>query len=66
MAVKDAPSRETFFSLLLDNPSSSEDLTLLHSELLKQIETYVSALGVVVKILQDFYTTHELDSPQQI
>lgn len=66
MAVKDAPSRSTFLCLILDDDTSEEELESKEPSLMKQLESYVTALNVIVKIIHDFYVKHDLNSEQQI
>ncbi|KAL4217070.1 Pleckstrin y domain-containing A member 8 [Mactra antiquata] len=65
VAVKALPYHHTFLSLM--NPSEVDvDNQTFYSSLMLDIETFCSATGVVVKILNDFFMAHNLNIQEQI
>ena len=65
MAVKSLPSARDFLQVLSVDPAHVVSPDFLPS-VTRDLETYVTALDVVVQILHDFYVAHGLDSKEQV
>ncbi|KAK3577185.1 hypothetical protein CHS0354_037525 [Potamilus streckersoni] len=67
VAVKALPYRSTFLSLLKDqNGKEIEDEELFLQSLLSDMDAYVTAMDVLIKILSDFYKKQGLDTDEKI
>ncbi|KAK3082911.1 hypothetical protein FSP39_008873 [Pinctada imbricata] len=65
VAVKALPYRNVFLSMLGVEGDESEGSDFMQC-LMSDMENYITALDVVIKILNDFYRLHSLESNDQI
>lgn len=65
MAVKALPSREVFISLLAVPGGENKGVDFLHS-LMSDMENYITALGEILRILNDFYKVHTPDNEEPV
>lgn len=65
VAVKALPSREVFISLLAVPGGENKGVDFLHS-LMSDMENYITALGEILRILNDFYKVHTLDNEEPV
>ena len=65
VAVKALPSRDVFISLLAVPGEKSEGTDFLHS-LMSDMENYVTALGEILRILDDFYRVNTLENEEPV
>ncbi|OPL20867.1 pleckstrin 8-like domain-containing family a member, partial [Mytilus galloprovincialis] len=61
VAAKALPYRDVFISNL-SVPGEEDTGTLYRQSLMSDIEQYITAMDVVIKILNDFYKLHDLNS----
>lgn len=65
MAVRAVPYRVEFLKKFAVHENDTEDPEF-YKILFRDIEEYVTALDVVIKILQDFYSANNLDDEEQV
>ncbi|XP_062576311.1 pleckstrin homology domain-containing family A member 8-like [Saccostrea cucullata] len=65
VAVKALPSREVFISLLAVPGEENEGADFIHS-LIADMENNITAIGEILRILNDFYKVHTLDNDEPV
>ena len=65
VAVKALPYRDVFLSML-GLPGEQSDGADFIQCLMTDMDSYVTALDVVIRILDDFYRMHSIDTDDQI
>ncbi|XP_052080938.1 pleckstrin homology domain-containing family A member 8-like [Mytilus californianus] len=65
VAAKALPYRDVFISNL-SVPGEEDTGTLYQQSLMSDIEQYITAMDVVIKILNDFYKLHDLNSDDTV
>lgn len=65
VAVKALPYRNVFISLLSPEGRKSDDQAFV-SSVMTDMETFITAVDVVIKLLDDFFKVNNLDSNEQV
>ena len=63
--MKALPYRSVFLSLLSPEGRKSDDPIFIQS-LMSDIECFITAINVIIKVLNDFFRINKLDSNEQI
>ena len=66
MAVKAVPTRQEFLSQFSPSSDNSVEEDTFGKSLLLDMEDYITAMDVVLLILNDFYQSKGIDSDEQV
>ena len=63
--MKALPYRNVFISLLSPEGRKSDDQAFV-SSVMTDMETFITAVDVIIKLLDDFFKVNNLDSNEQV